>query len=1274
VDQHDVSDGFNDGFVQLMYENWQRNPESVSQEWRTLFAAGAPGNGLGAAAGGANRPPAAATVAAPSAPPATAPTAAANGATKPPSPAVDLPAGAVLLKGPAAGLVKNMNESLTVPTATTFRTIPVATLDAQRKRLNGALAASGRKLSFTHIVAWAIVRAWQQVPVMGHTFELLNGKPYRIANEHVNFGLAVDVPKPDGSRGLMVPMVASADTLGARGFFDRYDELVQLARTGKLALEDMMGTTLTLTNPGGIGTVASVPRLMAHTGTIVATGAIALPAEFRHLSADRVAELGVSKVMTVTSTYDHRVIQGAESGEFLRHVDELLQGAHGFYEQLDEALQTGGAAATAPGTPAPAAVPAAPVEQPRTSVAVKEADTAAQALLQPGAASADLPGELLSEPAPYQRLETTPITTSTEQLASVAAAMALVKAHRTHGHLLATLDPLGTPPIGDPSLEPSHVGLTEEIMRTIPAAVLRIGVEGETLADALPRMREKYCGNIAYEIEHISDHEQRVWLRRMIEAGEHRHPLNGEQRITLLERLTDVEAFERFVRRAYLAQKQFSIEGVDMLVPMLDELVELSATSGAQEVVLGMAHRGRLNVLTHIVGRPYGALLREFEAESRVIQGTAVPGGGTGDVKYHQGATGTYQTTLGLVDVSLCNNPSHLEVVDPVVVGRTRAEQTLRKGRDLHHDVRAAVPVMVHGDAAFPGQGVVAETFNLQALPGYTVGGTIHIIANNQLGFTTEPNEGRSTRYASDMAKGFDVPIIHVNADDPEACLAAIRLAVAYRNRFHEDALVDLIGYRRHGHNETDEPAYTQPIMYEMIKSHPRVRELFAERCVASGLITDPQVKELYDGRYHAISEIHERDVVQVGDRPASELDAPTGDIIELRTADEPRTAIDEANLRRIVQQLGRVPDDFSVHPKLAKQLERRLTMPDAKLDWGAAEAVALGSLLEQGVNVRLTGQDSGRGTFAHRQALLHDIHTGETYAPLQHLPAAQAALELHNSPLSEEACLGFEYGYSIAAPDSLVIWEAQFGDFVNGAQVISDQFITSGMVKWGNTSRLTLLLPHGYEGNGPEHSNARVARWLESAAEGSIRVANCTTAAQFFHLMRRQGLIASRRPLVVLTPKGLLRAPHAMSPLSDFTHGRFEWVLDDPVMGDPAARAQVRRLVLCSGRVYYDIAGHADRPATTAVARVELLYPFPRKQVSELLASYPNLREVVWAQEEPVNHGPYPYMMQRIPGLLPTRVPLGYAGRPKRSSTSEGYTSVHLLEQDRIARDALGI
>src|ERR671935_27028 len=728
--------------------------------------------------------------------------------------------------------------------------------------------------------------------------------------------------------------------------------------------------------------------------------------------------------------------------------------------------------------------------------------------------------------------------------------MALVKAYRMHGHLAAHLDPLGSEPPGDPSLEPERLvpKLTPELQAQVSAHVLRTYVGGDTLSDVLPRLVETYCGTSAYELEHISDHEERVWLRQAIESGRYHTPLSGDEKRRLLGRLSRVEGFERFLRRAFLGQKQFSIEGLDVMVPMLDEAVDLAAEAGAHEVVIGMAHRGRLSVLAHTLGRPYENILREFEGERTIDAVAADPEGGTGDVKYHLGTEGVRSTAAGEVNVTLAANPSHLEAVDPVVEGRTRAEQTDRGTRAGLHDPRVAMPVLIHGDASFPAQGIVPETLNLARLAGYSTGGTLHLIANNQVGFTTDPVEGRSTRYSSDLAKGFDVPIIHVNADDPEAAISAIRLGLAFRRRFESDVVVDLVGYRRHGHNEQDEAAYTQPLMASLIAEH----------------------------RF-----------------PASTVE----DIV---------TAVPAERLRGLNEQLVRVPDEFALHPKLAPQLQRRLqTIEEGAVDWGQAEALAFASLLVEGIPVRLTGQDTERGTFSHRHAVFHDVRTGETFTPLQHLDDSTASFEIYNSPLSEYACLGFEYGYSVAASDALVLWEAQFGDFVNGAQIVVDQFIVAGTAKWREVSRLTLLLPHGYEGNGPEHSSARLERFLQLAAQENIRVANCSTSAQYFHLLRRQALDPVGRPLVVMTPKGLLRLKQASSSLSDLSDGSFQPIIDDATI----TRREATKLVVCSGKVYYDLVGHEERAKarTVAITRLEQLYPFPVDAYARLVQAYPS-------------------------------------------------------------------
>jgi 2-oxoglutarate dehydrogenase E1 component len=860
-------------------------------------------------------------------------------------------------------------------------------------------------------------------------------------------------------------------------------------------------------------------------------------------------------------------------------------------------------------------------------------------------------------------------------LAGVAAAMALVKAYRMHGHLAAHLDPLGSEPMGDPALEETSLNppLTPELQARIPARLLRLYVPGETLREALPHLKEVYTGTIAYEIEHISDHAERVWLRQAIESGRYRGMQSPEDRRALLQRLSQTEAFEQYLRRTYIGQKQFSLEGLDVLVPMLDLAIDQAVEDGAHEVVIGMAHRGRLNALAHTVGRPYESILREFEGERTFDAVVTDPEGGSGDVKYHLPASGTRITPTGEIEVTIVPNPSHLEAVDPVVEGRARAEQTDRSGGAGLHDPTVALPVLIHGDASFPGQGVVAETLNFHSLEGYTTGGTLHLIANNQVGFTTDPAESRSTRYSSDLAKGFDIPIVHVNADDPEAAMRAIRLAAAFRREFGEDFVIDLIGYRRHGHQEQDEPAYTQPLMATQIERQPTVREQYAAALVAEGVVSVEEAQSYVEATVAELRRAHEaleQAIAQPQFVPARDGAG------RVSTAEAVVTAVPPARLEALNEQLLALPQGFAPSEKLMRQLERRReTIRAGGIDWGQAEALAFASLLEDGIPIRLTGQDTERGTFAHRHLVLHDQQTGETFAPIQGLSGANASFEVYNSPLSEFGVLGFEFGYSIAAPDALVLWEAQFGDFANGAQIVIDQFVVAGRSKWGQTSRLTLLLPHGYEGNGPEHSSARLERFLQLGAQDNIRVVNCTTAAQYFHLLRRQALDATARPLIVMTPKGLLRLKAASSTLDELASGGFRPVLEDPT----ADRERIRRLVLCSGKIYYDIVGHESRVTANdvAVARLEQLYPFPVEPVSALLTSYPRLEQIVWAQEEPQNMGAWRSIRHRLDDAArgTGRVGgVGFVGRPWRASPSEGYPTAHAREQDRIVREALGV
>jgi 2-oxoglutarate decarboxylase len=1149
------------------------------------------------------------------------------------------------LRGAAAMLAQAMDESRAVPTATSFRTIAVDTLDAKRKAINAVLKERGLKVSFTHLVAWAIVAATKDFPVMVRTFEQRDGKPFALEGGPINLGIAVDVEKKDGSHTLMVPAIKGSEGLDFTGFHSNFEELIAKTRENKLTADDFQGTNISLTNPGGVGTVASVPRLLSGQSAIIATGSIAYPPEWLHASPERLKQLGVSKVMTMTSTYDHRVIQGAESGAFLRRVEQLLQGEDGFYEAVAADLGIDAAGIT---NAHPASASAPPL----------------------GAASA-------SAAAP----STAPGEVDEELLQAVQAATSLLKAYRTHGHLAAHLDPLGSEPKGDPALQPENVNLTPELMARIPASILRIGVPGETLLEALPRMRQTYCGTIAYQVEHLSSHQQRIWLREMIETGAHRQPPSDDEKRRLLERLIDVFQFERFLEKAYLGQKMFSIEGLDVVVPMLDELVTLSHRAGAEEVVFGMAHRGRLSVLAHNLGRPVESILAEFEGAKQlgaVKAVAAIPHGGTGDVKYHYGHRGVYETSEAeKISVRLYPNPSHLEFVDPVVTGGARFLQSDFDGAELSHDPKRAVPVLLHGDAAFPAQGVVAETLNLQALKGYSTGGTIHIIQNNQVGFTTDPEEARSTPYAADMAKGFNVPIVHVNADDVEACSAAIRLAMAYRERWGRDVVIDVIGYRRFGHNETDEPAYTQPKMAAEIKSHPPVSEIYAEKLINEGTISAEDVGHASEHRReemsNALKELREKMEAGEYEDPTVTTSSQTGELLD-RTASPPvDTAVTAEKLRQLNQELLKTPDGFNVHRKLRRPLSKRVeAIEQGGIDFGQAEALAFGSLLTEGVHIRLTGQDTERGTFSHRHLVLHDENTGLKYTPMQNLEDASAPFELYNSPLSEIACLGFEYGYSAASPSSLVLWEAQFGDFANAAQVIIDSFIVSGESKWGQTSRLTMLLPHGYEGSGPEHSSARIERFLALGAEGNIRIAYPTTAAQYFHLLRRQALIRKPRPLIVFTPKGLLRLDRATASIEELTEGELHFILDDPKAQE--RHEKVERLVLCTGKVYFDIdaSERRDGAENVAIARVEMLYPFAKEQLKELIATYPNLKEIAWVQEEPRNMGAWKVMSRRMPELLPEGVKLTYIGRQGRASPGEGYSGAHALEQERIVLTAL--
>jgi len=1145
-----------------------------------------------------------------------------------PQPPVPAEAKITPLRGPQAALVGYMEQSLGIPTATSFRTLGVGTLEARRGELNGALRAAGRpeKISFTHVIAYALVQAAKEIPGITASFRREGAIPQKVESG-IHLGIAVDAQRKDGSRFLIVPVIKSADALDFVQFRSVYEALIAKARDNKLAADDLTGASFTLTNPGGIGTSASVPRLMAGQGAIIAAGAITYPPGFMRVSDSVFKSLGLEKIMSLTSTYDHRVIQGALSGEYLRRVEQLLGGADRFYESIFASFGLTTAALAAP---------------------------VSSAALDVGPAST-----------------VTMAGASDEMMRAVAAGMALVYSIRRHGHLAANLDPLGTEPHGDRSLDPRSYNLTPALMSAIPASILRVQVPGDTLADVLPKLRETYASTIAYEIEHISNEEQRHWLRDYIERGVHRVPLAPARKAQLLMRLTKVEIMERYLRRNFIGQKTFSIEGLDVMIVMLEEIINMLAEDGTPTAVIGMAHRGRLATIAHVVNRPYEEILAEFEAAEIRTEDEDEASDVGGDVKYHHGATGIYHTINGTdIRVELAHNPSHLEAVDGVVEGQTRALQTDHSANIPTLDFSKAAPILIHGDASFPGQGVVAETLNLQSLRGYTTGGTIHIIANNQVGFTTNPNDARSTRYSSDLAKGFDVPIVHVNADDVEGCIAAVHLTLDFRHKFGRDIVIDLIGYRRFGHNETDEPAYTQPVMYEKIKAHPTVRELFAASLVAQGVLTKEQVQEMSDAATARVTDAHQS--VRTGD--VAKLIAAGHDERAETPPPTPKT-FDRATLTGWADALVAVPPGFTINPKLVRQFERRKMQleKDGEADWGLAESLAFASLLAEGIPLRLSGQDSERGTFSHRHAVLHDIKDGATWMPLQHLSDAKASFEIYNSPLSEYAILGFEYGYSGALPAALVMWEAQYGDFNNGAQVIIDQFISAGYAKWGQTSRLTMLLPHGYEGGGPEHSSARLERFLSLVAERNIRIAIPSTAAQYFHLLRRQARSPEPAPLVIMTPKSLLRSRPSYSNVDELATGKFRDVLDDAAWS--ARRDEVERIMLCSGKMYYDLSGDPDfaTMTATAIVRIEQLAPFPLKQILDLIDSYPNAKSVVWVQEEPKNMGARAYVRRRLVERLPSRFKdIDYVGRPYRSSPSEGYPGAHAVEQQRIVKAAL--
>jgi 2-oxoglutarate decarboxylase len=1251
--------GPNAWLVEDMYDRFRSDPTSVSDSWREFFAdyrppgapsvpaptatpSAAPSDGTQSASNGSSgsaapSPAAGGPTAVPTITPAAAPAPARPG--RPAPEAARGPAGSdpsdspVPLRGAAARIVANMEESLSVPTATSVRVVPAKLLEVNRTIVNNQLFRTiGGKVSFTHLIGYAVVKGLMAVPAMNAAFVADadgKGTPGVLRHRHVGLGLAVDVEKTDGSRTLLVPCITDADARDFGGFVSAYEELVRKIHTNKITPGDFAGTTVTLTNPGTLGTVQSVPRLMPGQGLIVGVGALGVPAGFEAADPRTLADLGIGKTVTLTSTYDHRIIQGAESGLFLSYVSECLMGQHGFYDEVFDSLD----------------IPYEPVRW-------EKDDNGSDDEVGPG---------------------------DHRRLIKQVHVQTLINMYRVRGHLIAHLDPLDAePPELHPELDPLHYGLT---IWDLPRHFVTDGLAGRdtaTLDEILHTLRDAYCRTLGVEYMHIQDPEQKRWIQQHLEGVS--SVLAPDEQRHILGRLNAAEVFERFLHSRYVGQKRFGLEGAESAIVLLDTILDDAVNEGLSEAVMGMSHRGRLNVLANIVGKSYGEIFEEFEGnlDPESVQGS-------GDVKYHKGACGTFVARSGgSIPVSLSSNPSHLEAVDPVVVGMARAKQDALGGEQGSGPLLEegtgnpfpVLPILLHGDAAFAGQGVVAETLNLSGLAGYRTGGTVHIVINNQLGFTTAPEAARTSVYPTDVAKMVQAPIFHVNGDDPEACARAARLAFGFRQAFHKDVVIDMVCYRRHGHNEGDDPSYTQPLMYALIEAKRSVRKLYTESLVRRGDISLEEAEQALDDFSARLQAALDETRAEAESVPASAPVLPAYVVPDLWIPPVD-TGVDSSVLSRLAEVVRTVPDGFVVHPKLARQFEQRdKVVADGQIDWALGEALALGSLLVEGTNVRLTGQDTRRGTFSQRHAVLVDHNTGQEYVPLSALEGGR--FTIRDSLLSEYACVGFEYGYSVEAIDDLVAWEAQFGDFWNGAEIIVDNFLVAAEDKWGQRSGLVLLLPHGYEGQGPEHSSARIERFLTLSARGNLRVTDPTTSAQYFHLLRSQVKGTDRRPLIVFTPKSLLRSRLSRSPIEAFTSGSFAEVLDDPRVGnEDLPPSAVTRVVLCTGKVAYDAIGRRDELGDegkgVAVVRVEQLYPWPKATIKGVLDRYPNAGEVVWLQEEPENMGAWNFVHGKLHRLLRDSHTLRHVSRAESASPASGSAALHRLEQDDLLTRSVG-
>ena len=1248
--------GYNSGYVEDLYAQFLQNPDSVSESWREFFAdfdpgptfAAAPnaGDGAGPAASSGDGAPASSPSPRASAPPAAAtqapaPAASNGAAARPAMPQPPVPDGATVtpIKGVGARIVDNMEASLSIPVATSVRDIAVKLLAENRRLINRhQKATGGEKVSYTHLIAYAIVRALDRHPAMNASYRTDDeGAPQRVEPDGPSLGLAIDIEKR-GRRQLLVPNVKRAQTLSFAEFLGQYNDIVRRARDSKLELADFQGTTATLTNPGGIGTVMSVPRLMPGQSVIVAVGAIGYPAHYAGMEPAALSRLGLSPVMTMTSTYDHRVIQGAESGEFLQTVATFLTGGKGFFEEVFQSLGL------------------------HTPAFRAEADST-PALGRTGLARSAKADKIEKQARVYE----------------------LIRAYRVRGHLLADTNPLGYEPRNHTELDPASYGLTvwdlDRTFLTGGMAGVGSGLAGKDkalLRDILDTLWDTYTGHVGSEFMHLSSPEEKRWLIERIEPQQFREPIDTARKTRIFQKLNQAEALEQFIHTKYIGHKRFSLEGAESMIPLLDAVLSDAADQEVDDVVIGMAHRGRLNVLTNTIGKPYRKVFDEFEGfvDPEAVQGS-------GDVKYHLGQYGTHASPAGATTaMTLASNPSHLEAVNPVVEGMVRAkQQRILEANPAMSEIELrdrVLPILIHGDAAFAGQGVVTETLNLSQLEGYKTGGTIHLVVNNQIGFTTLPMHARSTAYATDVARMIQAPVFHVNGDDPEACVRVARLALDYRQVFNKDVVIDMVCYRKYGHNEGDEPSYTQPMMYADINGHRSVRKLYLERLLRRGEITPEQAEAVLDD-FKAILDTAFEETKELAEQRKAEPVVPAP--APVAPEDPVETAAPREQLARVMRTLTTMPEGFDVHKKLDRSvIQRRAKQFETdKVDWAFAESLAFGSLLLDGAPVRLSGQDCGRGTFSQRHAILYDQTDGHRYIPLNRLAdggpgEGQARFQVYDSLLSEYAALGFEYGYSHEEPTALVLWEAQFGDFVNGAQIMIDQFISSAEAKWGQTSRLTMLLPHGYEGQGPEHSSARPERFLQLCAEDNMIVANYTTPANYFHALRRQVKRDAAKPLVVMTPKSLLRHPMAVSPVSEMTDGRYRPFIESGMDGGG-------RLVLCSGKVAYDAIKARDEAGLDGVgiARVEQLYPFPEDAVRAELERFRGA-EVVWMQEEPENMGYWSFVRPRLDALLAElhdgdcNHRARYAGRDAAASPATGSAKVHAAQQAALVADALGL